>query len=89
MSMSTTDIVGLLVVCVPMLLLIIYSVRFSKENPGGREKQQEEMIQEIKVIKGSDQTSSFQTTAGSAHGVLKGGRKGGATRRRSGAGLGG
>jgi len=32
MSVSTSDLLGLLVICVPILFLIIYSVRFSKKS---------------------------------------------------------
>lgn len=32
MSVSTSDLLGLLVICVPILVLVIYSVRFSKKS---------------------------------------------------------
>lgn len=37
MSVSTSDLVGLMLVCVPILLLTVYSVQFSKKNLGSSE----------------------------------------------------
>ncbi len=41
MSVSTSDLLGLLVICVPILVLVIYSVRFSKKSKEINEKAKE------------------------------------------------
>ena len=52
MSVSTSDLVGLMLVCVPILLLIIYSVRFSRKNPSrGGERTPIEKPKPLKTIK--------------------------------------
>ncbi len=52
MSVSTSDLVGLMFVCVPILVLILYSVRFSKKKPGSSEAPQIEKSAQVRVVKG-------------------------------------
>ncbi|MCK8603645.1 hypothetical protein [Desulfoferrobacter suflitae] len=51
MSLNASELIGLMIVCVPMLLFIIYSVRYSKKNPGSREEPPYERSAPMKVSK--------------------------------------